>query len=58
MPDLKGYHEFREPFIGGGSVALEVTKRYPGIQIWVMKTRKISIEQLLSTLSISVLFLV
>jgi DNA adenine methylase Dam len=35
MPDLKNFHEFREPFIGGGSVALEVTKRYPGIQIWV-----------------------
>jgi DNA adenine methylase len=35
MPDLKDFHEFREPFLGGGSVALEVTKRYPGIQIWV-----------------------
>ena len=35
MPDLKNFHEFREPFIGGGSVALEVTKRYPGIQVWV-----------------------
>ena len=35
MPNLKDFHEFREPFIGGGSVALEVTKRYPGIQIWV-----------------------
>jgi DNA adenine methylase Dam len=35
MPDLKNYTEFREPFLGGGSVALEVTKRYPGIQIWV-----------------------
>ena len=35
MPDLKGYKEFREPFLGGGSVALEVTKRYPSIDIWV-----------------------
>ena len=35
IPDLSNYHEFREPFIGGGSVALEVTKRYPNIQIWV-----------------------
>jgi DNA adenine methylase Dam len=35
MPDLKDYKEFREPFIGGGSVALEVTKRYPNIDIWV-----------------------
>ncbi len=35
MPDLKGYTEYREPFVGGGSVALEVTKRYPKINIWV-----------------------
>jgi len=35
MPDLKDYKEFREPFLGGGSVALEVTKRYPKIDIWV-----------------------
>ena len=35
MPDLSAYEEFREPFLGGGSVALEVTKRYPKIDIWV-----------------------
>ena len=35
IPDLKGYKEFREPFLGGGSVALEVTKRYPRLDIWV-----------------------
>jgi len=35
MPDLKDYKEFREPFLGGGSMALEVTKRYPKIDIWV-----------------------
>ena len=35
IPDLKDFREYREPFLGGGSVALEVTKRYPGIQIWV-----------------------
>jgi DNA adenine methylase len=35
MPDLKDYKEYREPFLGGGSVALEVTKRYPKIDIWV-----------------------
>ena len=35
FPDLKGYKEFREPFLGGGSVALEITKRYPDIKIWV-----------------------
>jgi len=35
FPDLKNYGEYREPFIGGGSVALEVTKRYPHIKVWV-----------------------
>ena len=35
MPDLSAYEEFREPFLGGGSVALEVTTRYPKIDIWV-----------------------
>ena len=35
MPDLSGYTEYREPFLGGGSVALEVTKRYPRMNIWV-----------------------
>ena len=35
MPDLSGYTEYREPFLGGGSVALEVTKRYPRLDIWV-----------------------
>jgi len=35
VPDLKGYKEYREPFLGGGSVALEVSKRYPHLDIWV-----------------------
>ena len=35
IPDLKGVKEYREPFLGGGSVALEVTKRYPNIEVWV-----------------------
>ena len=35
IPDLKGVKEYREPFLGGGSVALEVTKRYPKIEVWV-----------------------
>ena len=35
VPDLKEFEEYREPFLGGGSVALEVSKRYPHINIWV-----------------------
>lgn len=35
IPDLKTFDEYREPFIGGGSVALEVVKRYPFLDIWV-----------------------
>ena len=35
LPDLSQAKEYREPFLGGGSVALEVTKRYPKLNIWV-----------------------
>ena len=35
FPDLKDYTDYHEPFLGGGSVALEVTKRYPHLNIWV-----------------------
>jgi len=35
FPDLRNYDEFREPFLGGGSVAIHVTKKYPDIKIWV-----------------------
>ena len=34
LPDLSQVKEYREPFLGGGSVALEITKRYPKIEIW------------------------
>jgi DNA adenine methylase len=34
LPD-KSYDEFREPFLGGGSVAIEWTKRYPNTAVWV-----------------------
>ena len=35
LPDLSRVKEYREPFLGGGSVALEITKRYPNIEVWV-----------------------
>jgi len=35
IPNLKDYTEYREPFLGGGSVALEIGKRYPNLNIWV-----------------------
>ena len=35
FPDLRNYAEFREPFLGGGSVALYVTKKYPHLKITV-----------------------
>ena len=35
FPDLCNYDEFREPFLGGGSVAIHITKKYPLLNIWV-----------------------
>ena len=35
FPDLRDYKEFREPFLGGGSVAIHVSKKYPHLKIWV-----------------------
>ena len=35
FPDLREYDEFREPFLGGGSVAIHITKKYPDLTIWV-----------------------
>tara|TARA_B100001250_G_scaffold232309_1_gene199458 strand:+ start:120 stop:962 length:843 start_codon:yes stop_codon:yes gene_type:complete len=35
FPDLKSYKEYREPFVGGGSVALYITKMFPHLTIWV-----------------------
>ena len=34
-PDLTQIKQYREPFLGGGSVALEMSKRYPLMDIWV-----------------------
>ena len=35
FPDLRDYSDFREPFLGGGSVAIHITKKYPHLKIWV-----------------------
>jgi DNA adenine methylase len=35
FPDLRNYDEFREPFLGGGSIAIHITKKYPFLDIWV-----------------------
>ena len=35
FPDLREYVEFREPFLGGGSVAIHVSKMYPHLKITV-----------------------
>jgi len=35
FPDLRDYKEFHEPFIGGGSVAIYMTKKYPHLKVWV-----------------------
>ena len=35
FPDFRQYKEYREPFLGGGSVALFVSKLNPDLDIWV-----------------------
>ena len=35
FPDLREYTEFREPFLGGGSVAIHISKKYPHLKVWV-----------------------
>ena len=35
LPDLNNYTEWREPFLGGGSMSIDITKRYPDLNIWV-----------------------
>ena len=35
LPDLNDYTEWREPFLGGGSMSIDITKRYPNLKVWV-----------------------
>ena len=35
FPKTWKYDEYREPFLGGGSVAIHVTKKNPNIKVWV-----------------------
>ena len=35
IPELRDYNEYREPFLGGGSVAIHITKKYPHLKVWV-----------------------
>jgi DNA adenine methylase len=35
FPDLRDYDAYYEPFLGGGSVALHITKKYPKLKIIV-----------------------
>lgn len=35
FPNLLDYKEYREPFIGGGSIAIHLSKMYPHLDVWV-----------------------
>lgn len=35
FPDVKQFSEYREPFIGGGSVGIHMTRLNPNCQVWV-----------------------
>ena len=35
IPDLRNFKEYREPFLGGGSVAIHLSKKYPRLDVWV-----------------------
>lgn len=35
LPDMSNITEYREPFLGGGSMAIAITQKYPDIKVWV-----------------------
>lgn len=35
LPDMSNITEFREPFLGGGSMSIAISKQYPSMKIWV-----------------------
>jgi len=35
LPDMSEYTHYRETFLGGGSVAIAIAKKYPHLNIWV-----------------------
>ena len=35
LPNIEDYDEWREPFLGGGSMSIEITKKFPDMKIWV-----------------------
>jgi len=35
LPNIGEYEEWREPFLGGGSMSIEITKKFPNMKIWV-----------------------
>lgn len=35
FPEMQNIQEFREPFLGGGSMSIAVSKQYPNVKIWV-----------------------
>lgn len=35
LPDLSTVHEFREPFVGGGSLFIYLKQQYPHLRIWI-----------------------
>ena len=35
LPDMNNITEFREPFLGGGSMSIAISKQYPNMKVWV-----------------------